>query len=266
MELRSPPGRAGGARGTDADPTGTVRPVSLPNSADAYHQIRRWIVEGRLRPGERLVEQRLAEELQLSRTPVREALRMLQSEGLVQFEPNRGARVRSLTVGDIADLYELRGRLEAMAAELAATRATVDDLARLDQAEAGFAQAAHAARQGDIDALRQVFHHNDVFHLTMLDAAHHEPLTQTLIRTVDHTLVFQAFRHYDAAGLERSIVFHRLIAEAIHRGEGARAGRLVHEHVLQGRDQLLAVVGSDDSVDALYDEPAARPAEVHGST
>lgn len=243
-----------------------MRPVTLPNGMDAYHQIRRWIVEGRLRPGERLVEQRLAEELELSRTPIREALRMLQSEGLVRFEPNRGARVRSLTIADIDDLYELRGRLEAMAAELAAVRATPDQLDRLTAAEADFAAAAHAASGGDLEAIRAVFHQNDVFHLTVLEAAHHERLTQVLIRTVDHTLVFQAFRHYDAAGMTRSVVFHGLIAEAIRRGDAPRAGRLVHEHVLQGRDQLLAVMAAGNSVDALYDEPPARGGAAHEST
>lgn len=253
-------------------PAGTLRCVSQANTTDAYAQIRRWIVEGHLRPDERLVEQRLAEDLALSRTPVREALRMLQSEGLVRFEPNRGARVRSLTVADIADLYELRGRLEAMAAELAATRSTPEQLARLDAAEADFAAAVTAARHGDIDAVRQVFHHNDVFHLTLLEAAHHDRLTQALVRTVDHTLVFQAFRHYDDAGMDRSVVFHGLIAEEIRRGEGARAGRLMHEHVLQGRDRLLAVVGPHDAVDALYDEPGVRapvahePSGSHGPT
>ena len=131
--------------------------MSQPNSADAYARIRRWIVEGHLRPDERLVEQRLAEDLQLSRTPVREALRMLQSEGLVRFEPNRGARVRSLTVADIADLYELRGRLEAMAAELAATRATPEDRAALEAADAAFGAAVASAHAGDLDAVRAVF-------------------------------------------------------------------------------------------------------------
>ena len=113
--------------------------MSIPSSADAYRRIRRWIVEGHLRPGERLVEQRLAEDLQLSRTPVREALRMLQSEGLVAFEPNRGARVRELTRGHIADLYELRARLEAMAAELAALRATPEERTDLVAADRAFA-------------------------------------------------------------------------------------------------------------------------------
>lgn len=232
--------------------------MSVPSSSDAYHRIRRWIVEGNLRPGERLVEQRLAQDLDLSRTPVREALRMLQSEGLVAFEPNRGARVRELTRAHIADLYELRARLEAMAAELAAVRATPDERAELVAAERAFAAAVEEAGDGSMEAVREVFHRNDVFHLSVLAAAHHEPLTQTLVRSVDHTLVFQAFRHYDRQDMERSVELHSLITAAVVAGEGARAGRLMHEHVLQGRDQLFAVVGDDDSLDALYDSPSPR--------
>lgn len=242
-----------------ASGAGTLCRVPAQNSADAYHRIRRWIVEGRLRPGERLVEQRLAEDLDLSRTPVREALRMLQAEGLVAFERNRGARVRELSRAQIADLYELRARLEAMAAELAAARATPSERDALARADEAFAAAVSAALDGDIDAVREVFHQNDVFHLSLLGAAHHESLTQALVRVVDHTLVFQAFRHYDPAGLERSVQYHSLITAAVVAGEPERAARLMHEHVLQGRDQLFAVVGDDESVDALYDEPPLRP-------
>lgn len=232
--------------------------MAQPSAINAYEQLRRWIVEGRLRPGEHLVEQRIAEELTLSRTPVREALRMLQSEGLVLFEPNRGARVRSLTVADIADLYELRARLESMAAELAASRATAEQLERLADAEQQFAVAAERAHDRDVDTMRHVFAWNTVFHGTVLEAAHHERLSQALARTVDQTLVFQAFRHYDATGMARSALLHGMVGDAIRQGEGARAGRLMHEHVLQGRDQLLAVVGGHDSVDPLYDEPVER--------
>jgi len=227
--------------------------VSTPNALVAYQQIRQWIVEGRLRPGDRLVEARLADELDLSRTPIREALRMLQSEGLVRIEPNRGSSVRALAIDEIADLYELRARLEAMAAELAAVRITAEELERLGTAERSFAAVAGAAGKGDIEAIRRVFHENNVFHRTMLEAAHHERLTETLLATVDHTLVFQAFRHYASENLERSVLFHGLIAAAVRDGDGARAGRLVHEHVMQGRDQLLAVIGKHDSVDALYE-------------
>ena len=219
----------------------------------AYDQIRRGIVEGRYRPGERLVEQRIAEELDLSRTPVREAFRRLQSEGLVEVQPNRGVSVRGLTVGEIGDLYELRARLEAMAAERAAARASVEELVELTEAETEFAAAVSDARAGDVIAIRRVFAGNERFHRAVVAAAHHDRLGQTLARTVDDTLVFQAFRHYQPAAMARSVLFHQMIAEAIRQGEAERAGRLVHEHVLQGRDQLLEVVGVSGSVDPLYD-------------
>ena len=84
------------------------------------------IVENRYPPGQRLVEQRIAEELGLSRTPVREALRMLEAEGLVVSERNRGAMVRPLSSTEVDDLYGLRIRLESYAVEVATERSDRD--------------------------------------------------------------------------------------------------------------------------------------------
>lgn len=229
--------------------------MAEPSGSSAYARVRRGIVEGRYRPGERLVEQRLAEELDLSRTPVREAFRRLQAEGLVVVEPNRGVRVRGLSVDEIGDLYELRARLEALAAELAAVRATPEELAELAEAETRFAAAVSDASTGDVASIRAVFAANERFHRAVLVAAHHDRVAQSLARTVDDTLVFQAFRHYQPAAMARSVQFHQMIADAIRRGEADRAGRLVHEHVLQGRDQLLDVLGDSASVDPLYEMP-----------
>src|SRR4051794_34646011 len=94
--------------------------VSEGSTEFAYARIREAIVEGRYAPACRLKEQRVAEELQLSRTPVREALKMLAAEGLVQIERNVGAMVRPVDRKSIVDLYELRGRLESYAAGRAA--------------------------------------------------------------------------------------------------------------------------------------------------
>ncbi len=232
--------------------TDSLRPVPKDNTIDAYDLIRRGIVEGHYRPGERLVEARLAADLDCSRTPIREALRMLDSEGLVRSLPNRGATVRDLTTADIRDLYEVRARLESLAAELAAVRATPDQIDRLAEAEANFADAVHRVDTNDIDSIRTILRMNDRFHLTMLEAAGNRRLTHTLVKTVDHPLVYQAFRHYDDAAMRRSALFHRLILDAIRSHESARAGRLVSEHILQGRDQLLVVVGNSESVDALF--------------
>jgi len=234
-----------------------MRAVTRENAMGAYHRIRQGIVEGRYRPGERMVETRLADDLQLSRTPIREAIRMLQSEGLVHSLPNRGATVRALTAGDIGDLYEVRGRLEALSGELAARRATADDIERLGEADAAFAAAVRGMDLNDIEAIRTVFRLNNAFHAVMLEAAHNGRLTQALTRTVDHPLVFQAFRHYNLPAMRRSAQFHHLIVEAVRGREPGRAANLVLEHVLQGRDQLLAVVGDSPSVDALFAAPAA---------
>lgn len=210
----------------------------------AYAQIRQAIVEGRYQPGQRLIEQRIAEEFALSRTPVREALRRLEAEGLVQSEPNRGASVRDLTIDDLSDLYGLRARLEAYAAELAATRIEPDQVAELDAAIADFDAALAADQYDDLEVTRVIADANRRIHATILAAAQHDRLGQMLERTVDVPLSFQAFRQFDRAETERSHLFHRLIRDAIVAGDAARASALMLEHVLQGRDVLIAHVES----------------------
>ena len=229
--------------------------MSQPGAGGVYELIRRRIVEGDYRPGQRLVEARVAAELDVSRTPVREAFRMLQAEGLVRVEPNRGARVRSLSVDDISDVYEVRARLEAMASELAAERATAEERARLADAEVSFAAAVTAAGDGDPAGVREVFAANAAFHLAVLEAAHSERLAQALAGTADDGLVFQAFRHYEPANMARSALFHQMVGDAVRQGDAARAGRLMYEHVLQGKDLLVGVVGDAATVDRLYDGP-----------
>ena len=232
--------------------------MSEPSAGTAYHRIRRAIVEGDYRPGERLVEQRVAEDLNLSRTPVREALRMLEAEGLVRIEPNRGAAVRLLSVDGINDLYELRARLESYAAELAAERATDGQRERLCVARDEFAAAAAKAVDGGRDEVRTVFQLNDVFPLTILEAARHEHLMHSLFRTVDHPLVFQSFRQYTSASMARSCEFHALICQAVVDGEADRAGRMMHEHVLHGRDVLIGAIERLVSVEALFDPTSTK--------
>jgi DNA-binding GntR family transcriptional regulator len=221
-------------------------PGALPSGA--YDQIRQSIVEGRYPPGSRLVEQRLAEQLALSRTPVREALRRLEAEGLVVSERNRGSVVRPVTARDVEDLYDLRVRLESLAAERAAERATAADLAALTQAVEDFDAAVPGAAGGDLDGVRRLAAANKRFHDGVLAAAGNHRLSRVLAGTVDLPLVFQALRRFGRPEHERSALFHRLVLEAIAAGAGDRAGRLMTEHVLQGRDALLAEMGPSDCV------------------
>ena len=202
------------------------------SAADAYAKVRAAIVESRYPPGHRLVEQRIAEELGLSRTPVREALRMLQAEGLVVSERNRGAMVRPLSPTEVVDLYGLRIRLESYAVEVATERATEAELGDLVEA----ADAFGAVGVADVQALHAA---NRRFHDGILAAARHHRLTAMLARTVDIPLVFQAFRSFGPAEIRRSDTFHHLIVEAMCRRDAPRAASLMAEHIAQGRDAVL---------------------------
>src|SRR5690606_27953464 len=109
-------------------------PMAQRSSEGVARIVRKAILDGRLQPGQPLRERALAEELGISRTPVREALFILQGEGLVGLTPNRGATVRTITPSDIAEIYSVRGLLESHAAALAAGRIGERQLARLDEA------------------------------------------------------------------------------------------------------------------------------------
>lgn len=193
----------------------------------------------------------------MSRTPVREAVRRLESEGLVVVERNRGAHVRPLSEAEISDLYEVRARLEAYGAELAAERATAEDHDALRDAGDAFTTAvAGAARRREIEVVRALDGANARFHGALHRASRHARIRQLVAGAVDAPLVFQALRRFDADELARSALFHRLIAEAVEAGEGARAGRLMTEHVLQGRDALLQRLSDAGGVADLFSRSA----------
>jgi DNA-binding GntR family transcriptional regulator len=215
---------------------------SVAGAGHAYEQVRAAIVENRYPPGHRLVEQRIAEELGLSRTPVREALRLLEAEGLVVSERNRGAMVRPLSPTEVEDLYGLRIRLESYAVELATERATEVELGGLVEAADAFGAAARDPRSGSVEGTRRIHEANRAFHDWILEAARHRRLTSMLARTVDIPLVFQAFRSFGPAEIERSSAFHHLIVEAMGRRDGPRAAGLMAEHIAQGRDAVLDAI------------------------
>lgn len=213
-------------------------------SERAYRLIRAAIVEGEFEPGSRLVEQRIGEMFDLSRTPVREALRALAADGLVTIERNRGAVVATMSEEDIRDLYELRARLESLAAERAATRMDDDGIAALDAAIAEFDAGITATADPSLppDAgLRRITLANNAFHQAIVTGSGHRRLSALLVHAVDMPLVYQVFRHQSREQSERSNLFHRMLRDAIAAREPERAGALMVEHIMQGRDALLAL-------------------------
>jgi DNA-binding GntR family transcriptional regulator len=222
-----------------------VRAGADAGTAHAYAQVRAAIVEHRYPPGQRLVEQRLGEELGLSRTPVREALRMLEAEGLVVSERHRGAMVRPLSTTEVVDLYGLRIRLESYAVEVATERATEPELGELVAAADSFGEVRRTVDVDAVEGVRRLHEANRRFHDGVLAAARHHRLAAMLPRTVDTPLVFQAFRTFSPAEIERSDTFHHLIVEAMCRRDAARAGALMAEHIAQGRDAVLDAMATE---------------------
>ena len=128
-----------------------IQSVSLREQV--VEQVRSAIIEGRLKPGDHITEVILTEQLGVSRTPVREALILLEREGLVMFSPNRGAFVRAFQEDDIEDIFSLRTMLENFAAELCIHDLSDDDLARL---EVMIDQQRQAIRQQDVRTARSL--------------------------------------------------------------------------------------------------------------
>jgi DNA-binding GntR family transcriptional regulator len=216
----------------------------------AYEALRKAIIEGEFRPGERIIEQRVAADLGLSRTPVREAVRMLTADGLVIAARHRGAIVRPLERADVLDLYELRARLESYAAELASGRAQEADLTEIDAGICDFTAAMGREDLGVLDKTRLYSQANRRVHTAIIEASGHARLGHILASTIDAPLVFEAFREFSQAELERSNNFHKMIRDRIAAGEPARAAALMYEHIMEGRDRILA------SLDAAEDVPA----------
>ena len=152
----------------------------------AYSTIRNGILEGRFPPNSRITEQEIAAESGVSRTPVREALRRLQAEGLLQFVPNQGAVVASWSARDIEEIFELRAMLESYVASLAAEHATAEQIAILENlAERQFV-ASKGRGTGTLETISAL---NSEFHRILQEAAGSQRLDAILSNLIEVPLV-----------------------------------------------------------------------------
>jgi DNA-binding GntR family transcriptional regulator len=207
-------------------------------SVAATELIRSAIVDGRLHPGQRLKEEELARELGISRTPVREALLMLQAEGLVDASPNRGAKVRTHTAGDLDDLYQLRALLEGHAARRAAGRLTDEALASLHESCRRF-EALLDTHETD---LRELVKENVVFHDTILEGAGSARLAAMVRNVIELPLVYRSYIWYSPEQQRISGHYHVQIARALDARDAERAEIIMKEHIFEARDHLVAHV------------------------
>jgi len=209
-------------------------------SVTATELIRQAILEGGLEPGSRLKEEELARELGISRTPVREALLMLQAEGLIVTTPNRGASVRIHDADDLRDLYQLRALLEGYAARLATARISDEEIDRLRESCDRF-DAVTA------DDVRELVRENLWFHSAIHTAAGSTRLSWMIQKVIELPLVYKSYIWYSPDQKRISVHYHRQITHALGARDAERAELVMREHIFEARDLLVSRVRDEEN-------------------
>lgn len=197
----------------------------------AYEEIYRRIRGGVIAPGEALIERQLCHELAVSRTPVREALRRLTAEGLAESRPNRSVVVAKLSDRELAEAFEVGVVLESFAAGLAARNAGNNPHESLRSLLIDM-RATLAVDQLDLAGYVEL---DQRFHLALAQLTGNQRLVAMLRSATDLRILSQAFRHYTAAQLERSLRQHEVILEAIESGDEDWAASAMRTHILSGK-------------------------------
>ncbi|MCR5210219.1 MAG: GntR family transcriptional regulator [Lachnospiraceae bacterium] len=195
--------------------------------------LRRAILAGKMPPGTRLLEVHLADEMGVSRTPIREAIRVLEQEGLVIMRPRRGAEVARITVPQMRDVLELRTVLDVLAVELACERATDEDIKEIEKASKEFEQAVY---DGDLHVMIEK---DTVFHGMLVAASHNKKLM-----IVNHDMEDQVNRYRYETEKEASargvlLKDHEAIIKALKERDKSAASEAARVHVLRQMEAFL---------------------------
>lgn len=194
----------------------------LPQGQGAYRHLLNGIRDGTLPPGARLRETELAERLGISRTPVREAIRQLEADGLVVHLPRQGATVRSLDYAEVIELYEMRAVLEGTAARLAARAASGIELGELSALHAELAAAPAGAQAREL---------NRQFHRSLIDAAKNRFLVKAMSALQKTMLILGPTTLADPTRAADAVAEHAYVLAALQNRDGLAAEEAMRRHV-----------------------------------
>ncbi|HOJ46245.1 MAG TPA: GntR family transcriptional regulator [Bacillota bacterium] len=219
---------------------GKLGPIQLDNYQPlrelVFEAIREAIINGTLRPGERLMEEALAEELGVSRTPVREAIRKLELEKLVIMVPRKGAYVADLTKSDVKEVFEIRRALEGLAAQLAALRATDEQLEKLERYLVRIGEAI------DREDIEQTIEIDEMFHDVLYKAAGNDRLEEMINNLREHIQRYRSTSLAHPGRMKQAFVEHRKRVEAIGKRDSKLAKKLAEEHIANAESSLMEAI------------------------
>ncbi|MED7925971.1 GntR family transcriptional regulator [Nonomuraea sp. LP-02] len=203
-----------------------------------YELIRDLLLSSAYEPGAKLTEASLAKAVGASRTPVREALRRLHSEGFIEWETNIGARLPEWRPEDLWDLFTIRAQLEGAVARRAAHRISDEEREHLADLAGRMEALAEEAEPGHLDRIAEL---NGQFHNAIMNAARNQRLSSLLTAVVQVPLVYRTFRQYDKDSLSRSMAHHRELLVAFAGRDGEWAQSIMQSHIFSARSTLMSI-------------------------
>ena len=222
-----------------AEPTRSVDGRLLAEAV--LEQVRDLIVQGDLLPGSRLNERLLCERLKISRTPLREALKALAGEGLVELQPNRGARVTPLTVDKVREVFRVLSALEAVAGELACEFASDADIAEIRAMH--YQMVAHYKR----GELREYFRFNQAIHIRLVQVGGNVTLAQTYQQLNAHVRRARYLANHSPERWEKAVAEHEAMLDALVARDPTRLKTLLAEHLGAKMMAVLAALESEET-------------------
>lgn len=219
-------------------------PIKLDNYKPlremVFESLREAIIQGRLRPGERLMEIQLAEEMGVSRTPVREAIRKLELEGFVVMVPRKGAYVAGISVKDIVDIFEVRAALEGLAAGLAAERITEEEMDQLER-------SIHKINVSAEEDLQAVVEGDTAFHALIYKSSRNQRLEQIIINLHEQINRFRVTSLSQPGRLKIALDEHTKIVESISDRNVEESQKLATEHIENAEQSLLNALREEEA-------------------
>lgn len=201
-----------------------------------FHKLREDILNGKYQENEELKEVAIGKELGVSRTPVREAFRQLELEGLIQIIPNKGAYVTGITSKDVHDIYMIRSSLEGMCARLACEHITYE---QLEEMEENVYLASFHAEKGHMDQLAEL---DNRFHHILYEACDSKMLQNLLQDFHQYVIRIRKKTLATSRGME-SNAEHRLIMEAIKNHDADKAEELANQHIIIAYENIKKSLG-----------------------
>ena len=208
----------------------------LPLRDVVFHTLREAILKGDLKPGERLMELQLAEKLGVSRTPIREAIRMLEQEGFAVTIPRRGAEVAKMTLKDMEDVLEIREALDELAVRIACEKITDEQLKNLIRVKGEFEECT---RTGEV---RKIAEADVLFHDIIYEATDNPKLVNLINNLREQVYRYRVEYIKDPKNYPVLIREHEAIVQGLREKNSRKAEAAMHEHVVNQAMAVKAVI------------------------